>query len=80
MTETVTKKTRFNIEDTNVRDLTNEQLQQLLGGISKLGQRVAKREIARREKEQAELKSRTGSQDFRKGGMVLSTVDNRKNK
>tara|TARA_R100000773_G_C4155010_1_gene75337 strand:- start:87 stop:614 length:528 start_codon:yes stop_codon:yes gene_type:complete len=25
-------------------------------------------------------KSRTGPQDFRKGGMVLSTVDNRKNK
>ncbi len=26
------------------------------------------------------LKSRTGPQDFRKGGMVLSTMDNRKNK
>ena len=26
------------------------------------------------------VKSRTGPQDFRKGGMVLSTVDNRKNK
>jgi len=26
------------------------------------------------------IKSRTGPQDFRKGGMVLSTVDNRKNK
>jgi len=26
------------------------------------------------------IKSRTGSQDFRKGGMVLSTVDNRKKK
>jgi hypothetical protein len=24
------------------------------------------------------VKSRTGSQDFRKGGMVISTVDNRK--
>jgi hypothetical protein len=26
------------------------------------------------------IKSRTGPQDFRKGGMVLSTVDNRRNK
>ena len=26
------------------------------------------------------VKSRTGTQDFRKGGMVISTVDNRKNK
>ncbi len=26
------------------------------------------------------VKSRTGPQDFRKGGMVLSTMDNRKNK
>ena len=26
------------------------------------------------------LKSRAGLQDFRKGGMVLSTMDNRKNK
>jgi hypothetical protein len=26
------------------------------------------------------LKSRTGPQDFRKGGMVLSTMDNRKKK
>ena len=26
------------------------------------------------------VKSRTGAQDFRKGGTVLSTVDNRKNK
>ena len=26
------------------------------------------------------VKSRIGPQDFRKGGMVLSTVDNRKNK
>ena len=26
------------------------------------------------------VKSRTGPQDFRKGGMVLSTVDNRRNK
>ena len=26
------------------------------------------------------IKSRTGPQDFRKGGMVISTVDNRKNK
>ena len=26
------------------------------------------------------VKSRTGPQDYRKGGMVLSTVDNRKNK
>jgi len=26
------------------------------------------------------VKSRTGPQDFRKGGMVMSTVDNRKNR
>ena len=26
------------------------------------------------------VKSRTGPQDFRKGGMVLSTVDNRRNR
>ena len=26
------------------------------------------------------VKSRTGPQDFRKGGMVLKTMDNRKNK
>ena len=26
------------------------------------------------------VKSRTGPQDFRKGGMVLSTMDNRRNK
>ena len=26
------------------------------------------------------VKSRTGTQDFRKGGMVISTVDNRKKK
>jgi hypothetical protein len=26
------------------------------------------------------VKSRTGPQDFRNGGMVISTVDNRKNK
>jgi len=26
------------------------------------------------------VKSRTGPQDYRKGGMVLSTMDNRKNK
>ena len=42
------------------------------------GDKVARRKVTARLREQA--KSRTGSMDYRKGGLILSSVDNRKKK
>jgi hypothetical protein len=78
MGETTTT-TLFNIQDTNVHDLTDSELQTLLNSKGTLAKKVAKKEIARRQNLNT-TKSSTGSQDFRKGGMVLSTVDRRKTK
>ncbi len=69
----------MNIQDKNVQELTDAELQALLKAKGRLAKKVAQREIDRRKK-LSQAKSNTGSQDFRKGGMVLSTVDNRKKK
>ena len=69
--------TLVNIQDKNVHDLTDDELQTLLNSKGTLAQKIAKKEIARRQNLNT-TKSNTGNQDFRKGGMVLSTVDRRK--
>jgi len=69
--------TLVNIQDKNVQDLTDDELQTLLNSKGTLAQKIAKKEIARRQNLNT-TKSNTGNQDFRKGGMVLSTVDRRK--
>lgn len=73
----------MNIQDKNVQELTDAELQALLKAKGRLAKKIAQREINRRKKlsqATSQTKSSTGSQDFRKGGMVLSTVDNRKRK
>ena len=73
----------MNIQDKNVQELTDAELQALLKSKGRLAKKIAQREISRRKKlsqATSQTKSNTGSQDFRKGGMVLSTIDNRKNK
>jgi hypothetical protein len=72
-----TTTTLFNIQDKNVHDLTDSELQKLLNSKGRLAKRIAEKEIARRQNLNT-AKSNTGNQDFRKGGMVLSTVDRRK--